>query len=612
GGELLNLGGPAFSLDLDGSLLITSPSGNHTGEFVCTATNAAGYASRKVQLTVYVRPKPGVGGTGGLREPVRMSVIKGEDIILPCDVHSVPPPTFSWAKEKQLISPFSPRHLQLPSGSMKILETRASDSGLYVCVASNIAGNVTLSIKLSVLVPPKIQPGPRVIKVQVGHQVELACVVEGVPEPTLSWTKDNRSYPVSPYGSLILMDIKLDDEGIYTCTANNTAGQDQARVKVQVQVPPVVEVLEPPFNSPLQETVLNQRIELPCPAKGLPKPVIRWLRNGQELMGNEPGVSILDDGTLLILAAVSPLDDGEYVCTAANDAGSTEKKYQLKVNVPPDFRDGVISGNVSVIVNKPISLVCDVTGSPKPIITWFKDGSPVVASNSIQILDMGKTLKLLRAETADTGSYSCKAINIAGSREKVFVLDVLVPPTVVGTASPWDGSAILKQELTLECKVQGSPFPTIQWYKDRKLVFLGDPNLEVINRGQVLRIKSARLGDQGHYQCSVMNTAGKQSKDFNLSVYVPPAITGSNLTMDVTALLDTMVTLECDVRGVPHPTITWFRRGEAVMSSRHAQYVDRGLRLKIPHVQASDAGQYTCKVNNVAGSAEKNFELDVY
>lgn len=65
---------------------------------------------------------------------------------------------------------------------------------------------------------------------------------------------------------------------------------------------------------------------------GLPKPVIRWMRNGQELTGNEPGVSILEDGTLLILASVSPLDSGEYVCTAANDAGSTEKKYQLKVN----------------------------------------------------------------------------------------------------------------------------------------------------------------------------------------------------------------------------------------------------------------------------------------
>lgn len=52
-----------------------------------------------------------------------------------------------------------------------------------------------------------------------------------------------------------------------------------------------------------------------------------------------------------------------------------------------------------------------------------------------------------------------------------------------------------------------------------RLVFLGDPNLEVTDKGQVLKIKSARLGDKAHYQCTVMNTAGKQSKDFNLSVY---------------------------------------------------------------------------------------------
>lgn len=72
-------------------------------------------------------------------------------------------------------------------------------------------------------------------------------------------------------------------------------------------------------------------VKLFC-SSGLPKPVIRWLRNGQELTGNEPGVSILEDGTLLILASLSPLDNGEYTCAAVNEAGSTEKKYQLKVN----------------------------------------------------------------------------------------------------------------------------------------------------------------------------------------------------------------------------------------------------------------------------------------
>ncbi|XP_005733181.1 hemicentin-1 isoform X1 [Pundamilia nyererei] len=612
GGELVNLGGSAFSLNPDGSLLITSPSGNETGEFICTAANAAGHASRKVQLTVYVRPRSKAGDDGHSAGPTKMSVIEGEDAVLPCDVHSVPPPIISWAKERQRISPYSPRHAKLPSGSMKILETRLSDSGLYVCVASNIAGNLTQSIELSILVPPSIHAGPRVMKVQVGHPVELPCVVKGFPKPVLIWTKDGRRYPVSPDGSLALTNVGLDDEGTYTCAATNTAGRDEARVQLVVQVPPVVEVLEPPFNSPLQERVANQRIAFPCPAKGLPKPVIRWLRNGQELTGNEPGVSILEDGTLLILASVSPMDNGEYVCTAANDAGSTERKYQLKVNVPPDFRDRETSGNLSVVLSQPTSLVCDVTGTPTPVVTWYKDGAPVVASSDIQIADMGKTLRLLKAETADAGSYSCEAINVAGNAERSFFLDVLVPPTIIGSGSPQDVSAIIKQAVSLECEVQGIPFPAIQWSKDRKPVFLGDPNLEVTNRGQVLRIKSARLGDQARYQCSATNTAGKQSKDFNLSVYVPPSIKGGNVTTEVTALLDTAVTLECEARGVPLPSITWHRKGEIVLSSRQAQHVERGRYLKIVRAQASDAGQYTCKVTSVAGSAEKSYTLDVY
>ncbi|TNN29361.1 Hemicentin-1 [Liparis tanakae] len=141
--------------------------------------------------------------------------------------------------------------------------------------------------------------------------------------------------------------------------------------------PPVVEVLEPPFNRPLQERVANQRIAFPCPAKGLPKPVIRWMRNGRRLRGDEPGVSILEDGTLLILASVSPLDDGEYVCAAANDAGSTERKYQLKVNVPPVFRVEETPVNVSSVLSRSASLECDVEGSPPPAVTWYKDGTLV-------------------------------------------------------------------------------------------------------------------------------------------------------------------------------------------------------------------------------------------
>lgn len=99
---------------------------------------------------------------------------------------------------------------------------------------------------------------------------------------------------------------------------------------------------------------------------------------------------------------------------------------------------------------------------------------------------------------------------------------------------------------------------------------------------------------------------------FCFIIPVPPSIKGGNLTTEVTALLDTMLTLECEARGVPLPTITWYRNGEAILSNRQAQYMERGHYLKIPRAQASDAGQYTCKVTSVAGSAEKTYELDIY
>lgn len=49
----------------------------------------------------------------------------------------------------------------------------------------------------------------------------------------------------------------------------------------------------------------------------------------------------------------------------------------------------------------------------------------MVPSSDVQILQKGKTLKLLKVAVADAGRYTCKAINIAGSTERDFYLDVL-------------------------------------------------------------------------------------------------------------------------------------------------------------------------------------------
>ncbi|XP_011902754.1 PREDICTED: hemicentin-1 isoform X2 [Cercocebus atys] len=619
-GELISTSSAKFSAGADGSLYVVSPGGEESGEYVCTATNAAGYAKRKVQLTVYVRPRV-FGDQRGLSQdkPVEISVLAGEEVTLPCEVKSLPPPIITWAKETQLISPFSPRHTFLPSGSMKITETRISDSGMYLCVATNIAGNVTQAVKLNVHVPPKIQRGPKHLKVQVGQRVDIPCNAQGTPLPVITWSKggstmlvDGVQHVSNPDGTLSIDQAMPSDAGIYTCVATNIAGTDETEITLHVQEPPTVEDLEPPYNTPFQERVANQRIAFPCPAKGTPKPTIKWLHNGRELTGREPGISILEDGTLLVIASVTPYDNGEYICVAVNEAGTTERKYNLKVHVPPVIKDKEQVTNVSVLLNQLTNLFCEVEGTPSPIITWYKDNVQVTESSTVQIVNNGKILKFFKATPEDAGRYSCKAINIAGTSQKYFNIDVLVPPTIIGTNFPNEVSVVLSHDVALECQVKGTPFPDIHWFKDGKPLFLGDPNVELLDRGQVLHLKNARRSDKGRYQCTVSNAAGKQAKDIKLTIYIPPSIKGGNVTSDISVLINSIIKLECETRGFPMPAITWYKDGQPIMSSSQALYIDKGQYLHIPRAQVSDSATYMCHVVNVAGTAEKSFHVDVY
>ncbi|XP_044123231.1 hemicentin-1 isoform X1 [Neovison vison] len=619
-GELISTSSAKFSAGADGSLYVSSPGGEESGEYVCTATNAAGYAKRKVQLTVYVRPRV-FGDQRGLSQdkPVEISVLAGEEVTLPCEVKSLPPPIITWAKETQLISPFSPRHTFLPSGSMKIIETRVSDSGMYLCVATNIAGNVTQSVKLNVHVPPKIQRGPKLMKVQAGQRVDISCNAQGTPLPVITWLKDGSAALVDGVrlvsnsdGTLSIDPALLSDASVYTCVATNMAGSDETEITLHVQEPPTLEDLEPPYNTPFQERVASERIAFPCPAKGTPKPTIKWIWNGRELTGREPGISILEDGTLLVIASVTPSDNGEYICVAVNEAGTTEKKYNLKVHVPPVIKDKEQITNVSVLVNQLTNLFCEVEGTPSPIIMWFKDEVQVTESSTIQIVNNGKILKLFRVAPEDAGSYSCKAVNVAGTSQKYFNIEVLVPPTIIGAGSPNEVSVVLSHDITLECKVKGTPFPVIHWFKDGKPLFLEDPNIELLDRGQVLRLKNARRGDKGRYQCAASSGAGKQAKDIKLTVYIPPSIKGGNVTTEISALINSIIKLECETRGLPMPAIAWYRDGQPVISSSQALYIDKGQFLHIPRAQVSDSATYTCHATNVAGTAEKSFHVDVY
>ena len=55
------------------------------------------------------------------------------------------------------------------------------------------------------------------------------CIVEGNPEPKVTWLKQNSSLltgnrVVVSRGSLVITDVKSQDDGMYTCVARNNLG----------------------------------------------------------------------------------------------------------------------------------------------------------------------------------------------------------------------------------------------------------------------------------------------------------------------------------------------------------------------------------------------------
>ena len=61
--------------------------------------------------------------------------------------------------------------------------------------------------------------------IQEGDNANLTCkIVGGLPEPQVTWLKNEDFLPKEMNSTLLLKDVTDEDEGSYTCRAENVAG----------------------------------------------------------------------------------------------------------------------------------------------------------------------------------------------------------------------------------------------------------------------------------------------------------------------------------------------------------------------------------------------------
>jgi Immunoglobulin domain len=113
------------------------------------------------------------------------------------------------------------------------------------------------------------------ITLLAGEDFHIDCQAGGNPTPDISWVKDD--VVVAEKSELLLPSIIAEDEGVYTCVAENSEGQSQKSYHVTVMEKPTYN-----FGDLDQYIELNvgDDFTLDCTMAGSPHPVILWSFEG--------------------------------------------------------------------------------------------------------------------------------------------------------------------------------------------------------------------------------------------------------------------------------------------------------------------------------------------
>ncbi|XP_071821894.1 hemicentin-1-like isoform X3 [Apostichopus japonicus] len=592
-----------------GSLRIASAVRSDTGTYSCLITNSAGTARKDINLNVLVPPEFDNEAENEYK------VLLKQDISLPCGVDSYPPPTITWYKDGHQLSFTTPRILMM-SDSLDIPRAQVSDSGLYRCVATHPAGNISRNFRVNVQVPPRIGDSPTTIRSLVGDNIVLPCEAVGVPIPVVMWSRGGEKYPAQDerfeqlqQGSLSIRNAKEGDSGKYLCIAVSEAGSESKTLWLEVNDPPrITNYLPSELVQPL-----NSFLMIPCEAEGSPRPNVEWFKGSTPVKQFQNGYTITTDGSLII-SSLQPGDNGVYTCRVSNQWGNDSQSTSVDTQVRPH----IVGENtereaetLTAMQGDTIQLECNVTDAhPPATISWYMDDRLITNPENagLEVDFGGRLLTIPFIQNQDMAHYYCIASNSVGDTQKHFRVNVQEGPIINSLA--WEEVTVMAgQDVSFDCNVRGTPLPRISWHFDDIPLASTNQRYNFHLDGSI-DLRRVEVIDTGFYTCLAKNRAGTANRTIVLTVEVPPSI---NPSKDHFALPEgTDVILPCEADGVPIPEVTWEKDG-IPLDMEGAQYQQLFLgSLRISPVQAMDAGEYVCTARNEAGEASKTVTLRVH
>ncbi|XP_054726012.1 papilin isoform X2 [Anastrepha obliqua] len=328
-------------------------------------------------------------------QEVNVQSAVGGIAVLRCFATGSPPPNVTWSRSNVVIDTNQGRYVLTAAGDLTIVQVRQTDSGSYVCVASNGLGEpVSREVQLAVTEPKEIPAyvyGEKNATQIVGlnRPAQVRCPAGGHPAPHVSWWRNRKRlglisdrFELTRDYSLMFRSIQLTDLGPYTCEVWNGLGRPTsmkvvlkavgpARAVTNDEAPYLQYIIDPARAPVTQRPSYPYRPQRPQPP---PPPVYVEPPRRPQLMSAQ---------------AVLALDPRNTYSPGAS-----------------------------------IAMQCSVQGNPAPNVTWTKDSIPLQANERIQITTEPHTLVISNATPEDTGMYGCTARNSVSyntSEERVTI-----------------------------------------------------------------------------------------------------------------------------------------------------------------------------------------------